>query len=235
MKSQKEWRSLHGYRRANLDLANKLYSSPVKIEFVKIEEDHIGQLMYALKELRDEVKAYYEHDQLLLEETEIFIKVCRKVVGTVCSYRTYFKENNDLIVKYFTLTKKRIYTDLFKKSVEPIVDLIRILRKQQNNAYSDVLLKLIKEKHLSPKNTYILTKKKFSGEYIEVNGMKYKAMTDKEFVNLGVFADVVIFLGTPGYFDSTFSTIFYGNQTIFVGYSCFENRLAKREIFFGLN
>ena len=185
---------MHGYRRANLDLANKLYSSPVKIEFVKIEEDHIGQLMYALKKLKDEVKAYYEHDQLLLEETEAFIKVCRKVVGAVRSYTTYFKENNDLIVEYFTLTKKRIYTDLFNKNIEPIVDLIRVLRKQQNNAYIDALLKLIKEKHLSPKNIYILTRKKLSGEYIEVNGMKYKVMTDKEFVDLGVFADVVIFL-----------------------------------------
>lgn len=106
---------MHGNRRANLDLANKLFSSPVKIEFVRIEEDHIGKLMYSLKELKEEVMEYYEHDQLLLEETEAFIKVCRKVVGTVQSYRTYFKENNDIIVKYFTLTKKRIYTDLFKK------------------------------------------------------------------------------------------------------------------------
>ncbi len=225
---------MHGYRRANLDLANKLYSSPVKIEFVRIEEDHIGQLMYASKELKDEVMKYYEHDQLLLDETEAFIKVCRKVVGTVHSYRTYFKENNDLIVKYFTLTKKRIYTELFKKNIQPIVDLIMVLRKQQNNAYIDALLKLIKEKHLSPKNTYILTKKKLSSEYIEVNGTMYKAITDKEFVDLGVFADVVIFLGTPSYFDSKFSTIFYANQTIFVGYSCFENRLAKKRSFLDL-
>ncbi|MEH7255660.1 hypothetical protein V7111_26500, partial [Neobacillus niacini] len=222
---------MHGYRRANLDLANKLYSSPVKIEFVKIEENHIGQLMYALKELKDEVMTYYEHDQYLLEETEAFIKVCRKVVGTLHSYRTYFKEHNDLIVTYFTLTKKRIYTDLFKKNIQPIVNLIMILRKQQNNAYTDALLKLIKVEHLSPKNTYILTKKKLPSEYIDVNGIKYRAMKDKEFVDLGVFADVVIFLGTPSYFDCKFSTIFYANQTIFVGYSCFENRLEIRRTF----
>jgi hypothetical protein len=231
LKSQKEWKYLHGYRRANLDLANKLYSSPVKIEFVKIEEDHIGQLMHALKELKDEVKSYYEHDQLLLEETEAFIKVCRKVVGTVCSYGTYFKENNDLIVKYFTLTKKRIYTDLFKKNIEPIVDLIMVLRKQQNNAYIDTLLKLINGKQVSSKNIYILKKYKFSDEHVEINGMKYKVMVDKEFVDLGVFADTVIFLGTPSYFDPKFSTIFYGKQVIFLGYSCFENRLVKREAF----
>ncbi|WP_394234162.1 hypothetical protein [Niallia oryzisoli] len=222
---------MHGYRRANLDLANKFYSSQVKVEFVKIKEDRIEQLMYALKELKDEVKAYYEHDQLLLDETEVFIKVCRKVVGTLCSYSTYFKENNDLIVKYFTLTKKRIYNDLFKKNIQPIIDLIMVLRKQPNNAYIETLLKLIKEKHLSAKNTYILTKYKLSSEYIEFNGTMYKAMKDKEFVDLGIFSDVVIFIGTPSYFDSKFSTIFYANQTIFLGYSCFENRLVKKRHF----
>lgn len=222
---------MHGYRRANLDLANKLYSSPVEIEFVKIEEDHLGQLMFALKELRDEVKAYYEHDHYLLDETEDFIKVCRNVVGTVLSYSNYFKENNDLIVKYFTLIKKGIYTDLFNKNAEPIINLIRVLRKQQNNAYTDTLLKLIKEKFLSPQNTYIITKRKVPSEYFEINGMKFNVMTDKELVDLGVFADVVIFLGTPSYFDSKFSTIFYGNRIIFVGYSCFENRLVKRKPF----
>ncbi|MDH5163924.1 hypothetical protein [Heyndrickxia oleronia] len=225
---------MHGNRRANLDLANKLYSTPVKIEFVRIEEDHIGQLMYALKELKDEVKEYYEYDPLLLEETEAFIKICRKVVGTVGSYRSYFEENNDLIVKYFTLTKKRIYTDLFKKNIQPIVELIMVLRKQQNNAYIEALSKLIKEKHLSPKYTYILTRNKLSSEYIEVNGTIYRTITEKEFVGLGVFADVVIFFGTPSYFDSKFSTIFFANKIIFLGYSCFENRLAKRRSFLDL-
>lgn len=234
MKSQKEWKSLHGHRRSNLDLVNKLYSSPVKIEFIKIEEAYIAKLMYALKELKSEVKVYYEHDQLLLEETDAFIKVCRKVVGTLRSYSTYFKENNDLIVKYFTLTQKRIYTDLFKKNVEPIVDLIRVLRKQENNAYIDALSKLIVEKNTSPNNICILTKEKFLGGYIEVNRMKYPVMTDKEFVSLGVFTDIVVFLGTPSYFDSKFSKIFYGNQIIFFGYSCFENQLAKSRSFLDL-
>ncbi len=168
---------------------------------MKIEESHIGSLIYALKELQTEVKAYYEHDQLLLDETETFVRVCRKVVGTLCNYSAYFKENNDLIVKYFTLTKKQVYADLFKKSIEPIINIIKILRKQENNSYADALSQLLIEKQISPNNTYILTKKNSPNEYIEINHTNYKVMRDKEFVSLGIFADVVIFLGTPSYFS----------------------------------
>ncbi|WP_434177895.1 DUF7764 domain-containing protein [Bacillus stercoris] len=220
-----------GHRRADLGLANKFYSSPVKVEFIQVEEDQIGQLIQALKDLKYEVKTYYEHDQLLLEETGAFIQACRSVVGTINNYSTYFRENNELIVKYFTLTKRRIYADLFKNNIDPIIDLIKTLRKKQNNAYVETLLKLVNEKHLSSENTYILTKKKPSDELIEVNGLKYKLMEDKEFIDLGVFADAVIFLGTPGYFDNKFSKVFYGKQTIFVGYSCFANRLVKKKSF----
>lgn len=225
---------MHGHRRSNLDLANKLYSSPINIEFVKIEESHIGSLIYALKELQNEVKAYYEHDQVLLDETETFVRVCRKVVGTLCNYSAYFKENNDLIIKYFTLTKKQVYADLFKKSIEPIINIIKILRKQENNSYADALSQLLIEKQISPNNTYILTKKNSPNEYIEINHTNYKVMRDKEFVSLGIFADVVIFLGTPNYFSKKFSTIFHGNKIIFIGYSCFENRLVKSKSFLNL-
>lgn len=222
---------MHGYRRANLDLVNKFYSSPVKVELLKVNEVCIGQLMHALKRLKYEVKIYYEHDYFLLEETNVFIEVCKKIVSTLSSYSAFFMENNESITKYFTITKKRIYAELFKKNVEPIINLIKVLRKQQNNAYIDTLLKLINEKQIPLKNIYILTKKKLSDEYIEINSMKYKVMVDREFVDLGVFADAVIFLGTPSYFDRKFSTIFYGKQTIFLGYSCFENRLIRRNAF----
>lgn len=204
-----------GYRRANLDLANKLYSSPVKVEFIQVNEKCIGQLMYALKRLKYEVEIYYENDQRLLEETKVFIEVCSKVVSTLSNYNVYFNENNELIVNYFKLTQKKIYIDLYRENVEPIINLIKILRKQQDNAYIETLLTLINEKQISLKNSYILTKRKFLDKHIEIGSVKYKVMQDKEFVNLDVFAETVIFLGTPSYFDSKFSRIFYGKKLYF--------------------
>jgi hypothetical protein len=130
---------LLGNRRVNLGLANELYSSIVNIEFIKVEEDSIGQLIHSLKNLKNSVKTYYEHDQVLIEDTELFIRICRKVVGSIQNYTTFFKANNEQIVKYFSLTKKTIYVDLFIKNVEPIIDLIKVLRKQDNNAYIDTL------------------------------------------------------------------------------------------------
>lgn len=220
-----------GYRRADLDLANKLYSSPVKVEFQKVEDDYVGRLMHALKELKQEVYIYYEGDQLLSEETDQFIKVCRRVVETLDNYSTYFQDCDKMIVKYFTLTKKQIYVDLFIGKVEPIIALLKILRKKQSNSYIDTLQKLIKNKKMSLENSYILTKKKPLRDFININGVNLRIIPDKEFVKLGVFADTVIFLGTPNYFDRKFSEIFYGKHTVFLGYSCFENRLVKNNSF----
>ena len=220
-----------GYRRANLGLANELYSSSINVEFVKVEEDRIGQLMHALKRLKSSVKSFYENDEVLSERTAEFIGVCRKVVGSVSNYSTYFETNNVPIVNYFSLTKRSIYTDLFEKNVVPIIDLIKLLRKQDNNAYIDVLNKLGRLKSINAENTYILTRQKIVNEYLEINNMKIKVMRDKEFVDNGIFAEHIIFLGTPSYFDRKFSEVFYGKYTFFLGYICFENRLLKRGFF----
>ncbi|MDQ0481080.1 hypothetical protein [Guptibacillus hwajinpoensis] len=219
-----------GYRRADLDLANELYSSQVKVEIQKVENEYVGRLMHALKELKQEVYSYYEGDQLLTEETDLFIKICRRVVVTLSNYSTYFKECDEMIVKYFTLTKRDIYAELFKEKVEPIIALLKILRKKQSNSYIETLQKLFTDK-MSIEKTYILTKKKPLNDFVTINGMNYKIMLDKEFVNLGVFADAVIFLGTPNYFSRKFSEIFYGKHTMFLGYSCFESRLVKNKSF----
>ncbi|MGG3801752.1 hypothetical protein [Metabacillus fastidiosus] len=223
-----------GYRRANIDLANELFTSETTVKFIKIEEDRIGQLMQSLKNLRSAVKTFYEYDNLLIEETELFIRVCRKVVGSIRNYSTYFKANNESIVRYFSFTKKAIYDDLYKKNIEPIIELIKYLRKQDHNAYIDTLNKMQIRNDFTGDNTYLLTKQKIIDEYIEINGWKIKVMRDKGFVEAGIYADHVIFLGTSSYFDRKFSEVFYGKNTIFLGYSCFENRLIKRKSFSNL-
>ncbi|MER2008538.1 MAG: hypothetical protein ABS939_13895, partial [Psychrobacillus sp.] len=79
-----------------------------------------------------------------------------------------------------------------------------------------------------------LTKHRIVERYIKINECKIKVMRDKDFVETGIYADHVIFLGTSNYFDRKFSEIFYGKNTIFLGYSCFENRLIKRKSFSNL-
>jgi len=206
----------------------------VNIEFIKVEEDSIGQLIHALKNLKNAVKTYYEYDQVLIEDTDLFIRICRKVVGSIQNYSTFFKANNEQIVKYFSLTKKTIYADLFIKNVEPIIDLIKVLRKQDHNGYIDTLKIIENQKQIIGENTYLLTKHEILDKYIEVNESKIKIMNVKEFVEEGLFGEHIIFLGTSSYFDRKFSEIFYGNHVIFLGYSCFENRLIKRESFSNL-
>lgn len=220
-----------GYRRVNLGLANELYSSEVSVEFIKVEEDSIGQLMHALKNLKNSVKTYYEYDHVLIEETEQFISICRKSVGSILNYSIFFKANNEQIVKYFSLTKKAIYADLFKNNIVPIIDLIKFLRKQDHNAYINTLISIENRKQINSENTYLLTKYETMDKFIAVNESKIRVMTVKEFIEEGIFADQIIFLGTSSYFDRKFSEIFYGKHIIFLGYSCFENRLIQRKSF----
>ncbi|MDZ5781888.1 hypothetical protein [Marinococcus luteus] len=220
-----------GSRRADLELANNFYSTPINVEFINIEQGYVEKLIRALKELKSEVSTYYDGDLLLVEETETFIKVCRNVVGTLSNYSIYFHEQNEIIVRYFTLLQKKIYIDLFNKKIEPIIALIKILRKLQSNAYIDALSKLINERSFTLEETYILTKKERLNNFFKLKGRELKKLSAKEFIDLGIFAENIIFIGTPGYFDRKFSEIFYGKNIIFLGYSCFENRIVRNNSF----
>lgn len=223
-----------GYRRANIELANELFSSAANVKFINVKDERIGQLMHALKNLKIAVKMHYEYDEMLIEETELFERVCRKVVGTIKNYSTYFNENNESIVKYFTFTKKAIYKDLFKKNIEPIIELIKYLRKQDYNAYINTLKRMQVEIDTTNDTAYLLTKQKVLHGKIKINDCEIKMMRAKDFVEAGIYADYAIFLGTSSYFERMFSEVFYGKNIIFLGYSCFENRLIKRNSFSSL-
>jgi hypothetical protein len=222
---------LLGYRRANLELANHLYKTPTSIKFIQIKEDLIIQLMETLKNLKNEVTLYYEHDEVLLYETDQFIKVCRRVVGSVQNYSIFFEGNNAEIIKYFTFTKRSIYSDLYEQMVKPIIGVIKILRNQSHNGYLEKLAELVTQLPKENVNVYIITKHRLSEEVIKVDEREMKILRDKEFIDSGIFVDCLFFIGTPSYYDRKFSEVFYAKEIVFLGYSCFENRLVKNESF----
>ncbi|WP_075983677.1 hypothetical protein [Bacillus massilinigeriensis] len=222
---------MHGNRRVNIELANHLFKTPIKIFFIRINEDLITKLIEALNHLKLEVKTYYEHDELLLKETDYFINNVKLVAGTIWNYSTYFRENNEEIIKYFNFTNKKIYIELFQKFVKPIIELIRILRNEHKNGYINKLEELIHLLSLENESVIIITKEHINQPYIEICNKKINILTDKEFIVSGVFVDYLIFIGTPSYYDRKFSEVFYGKEVAFLGYSCFENRLIKRKAF----
>lgn len=222
---------MRGSRRVNIDLANKFHSSSTKIEFVKVEHNLIGQLMNELKQLKNEVEKYYTYDLALIEKTEVFIKTCRKVVDTFSCYSSYFEENDDIIREYFSNTKRKKYEDLFNNNIQPIINILRTLREEKTNSYIKQLTDLTIEYDFLENDTYIVTKKELTINYINLNGKRYQILRDKELIERGIYAKTLIFIGTPSYFDSKFSQVFYGEEIFFLGYSCFENRLIKKQSF----
>ena len=223
-----------GYRRANLELANHLYKTSTSIKFIQIKEDLIAQLMETLKNLNNEVSLYYEHDELLLYETKLFIKVCRRLVGTVQNYSIYFKGYDEEIKRYFTFTKRSIYSDLNEQMVNPIIGIIKILRNQSHNGYLEKLAELVTQLPKENVNVYIITKHRLSEKVIEVDEREIKILGEKEFIDSGIFVDYLFFIGTPSYYDRKFSEVFYAKEIVFLGYTCFENRIVKNESFLDL-
>lgn len=228
---RRELRYLHGNRRSNIELANKLFSSEINIKFIKIEEESIDLLMHLLKKLNSTVKSYYEYDELLFEQTDDFISQCRKVVGSIADYKNFFEKIDADVTSYFTFTKKKIYKDLFEEYIKPIIEVIKVLRRKESNAYLEGLERLQVEYGLGNKNTYIITKQKTEYESLNLNNNYISMLSAKEFLEKGIFAKYILFLGTPGYYDQKFSEVFYGENVFFLGYSCFENRLIKRNVF----
>lgn len=222
---------MHGSRRANLELANHLYKTPITISFIQINEDLITHLMEALRSLKVEVRTYYPDDEVLLKETDYFIKTVKRVAGFIGDYSTYFRTNNGEITKYFTITKRKVYSDLFRNYVKPIIELIRVLRNEHRNGYLDKLTEFISQIPNENTNVFIITKNQLSDSLLEICNRKIPVVSDKELIDSGIFVDILFFIGTPSYYNEKFSEIFYAKEISFLGYSCFENRLIKRESF----
>ncbi|WP_214772076.1 hypothetical protein [Exiguobacterium sp. s39] len=217
--------------RNNLNLTNKLYSSKVEVEFIKIQEEQIETLMKGLSELKKEIIIYYENDYHLIEETEKIMGVFRKILGTEKMYSSYLKENNEVIVNYFSFMKQKKYTDLFKNKIVPIITSLKIIRKNESNSYIKTLEKMVKEKKFDLDSTYVLIKHKLESGFLNIDKNYIKTINANEFLKKGIFVENIIFLGTPNYFDEKFSKVFYAENIYFLGYSCFENRIKLKNTF----
>ncbi len=222
---------MSGYRKASLDLVNRLFSTNSTVEFEKVEHPQIDVLTINLKKLKDYVNSYYSADELLQVETQQFMKVCRRVFGTIRNYSNFFKANNAEIVHFINFTRRKAYAELYKDVVEPIINIIRELRSIETNAYLTCIDSLIDSQKINPDNTVILIKNKILDNELQFGDSTIRIMHDKEFVDEGLFVKTLLFIGTPSYFGKKFSEVFYARKNIFIAYGSFENNLYRTTSF----
>lgn len=219
-----------GNRKANIELANKLYATPNTVNFVQISEPLIEQLMEGLRKLKIEVRLYFEQDQLLWQEVDLFVKTFQKIVGVVQNYSTYIEANEPSIRRFFKFASAKIYKELFENYIKPILKILKQLKTEVRNAYMEKLEEILKDNSEKDKVS-VITRHRLTGGILQFADQEIKTFKDHDYINIGIFADHLFFIGTPSYYDRKFSEIFYSKKTTFLGYSCFENTIVKRNTF----
>lgn len=216
---------MSGHRKANLSLVNHLFNTESQIMFEKVNYPQIKELALYLKNLKDYVDSYYTADELLQEETKQFMTVCNRVFGTIQDYYTFFRENDNEIKYFINFTKRKVYLEIFRDAVEPIINIIRELRNIETNAFLTHIDLIITSQKKNFENTVILTRNKIIDSKIQFGEISIRIMNYKQFLDEAIFVDNLIFIGTSNYFDKKFSELFYAHKIYFMAYSIFENNL----------
>lgn len=216
-----------GNKKTNIEFVNNLFETPNKVNFVQIEESAIGTLMDLLKGFKRTIKQEYEHDIRLQQDADEFIKTLQRIVGILRDYSTYVRANQAELFEFVKSVKTPNYIDLYEQHISPIMKVLKDLLPEYRNGYVEKIEQIIKNED----DVYVITRHKMHDTTFQFKEFELPVMREKEFIELGIYVKHLIFIGTPSYFPQKFSEIFYADQTTFLGYSCFENKIQHKKAF----
>lgn len=221
---------LLGNKKTNLYLVNHLYKTPNEVEFIKIQEPEIEELVAHIKNLKEEVKRFYDGDVVLLQGVDDFTITVQRMLGTIKNYSVFLKEVDQALINFFNLTMHPTYKNLQETHVKPLIKVLKALRVEESNAYKTKINELLQEIKEGDK-VVVVTRHRVEDSALVIEGRPIDIYRDKDLVKLGIFTDHLIFLGTPPFFDRKFSEMFFAKKTYFLGYSCFENSISSASSF----
>ena len=207
-----------------------MYKTPNDVEFIKIYAPPIEELVAHIKNLKEEIRRYYGSDELLLQEVDDFTLTLQRILGTMKNYSAFLQEIDEALIKFFTVSLRPRYRNLHETHIKPIIQLLKSLKTENNNAYITKITALVSDINKEEKIS-IITRQRIEKKELIIEGRSINIYRDKEFVKLGVFTDHLIFIGTPSFFDQKFSAVFFARKTYFLGYSCFENSILPSSSF----
>lgn len=207
-----------------------MFGNSIEVDFLKIDEPKITELMRLLKDFKQTIRFNYESDLFLQQNADKFVKVLQRVVGVLRDYSTYVKANQQEIFEFAKILKTPNYIGLYEEQIAPILRILKELLSENRNGYVTKIEEMIDE--IGKDGIYLITKYKMHVAEFEFKNGVLPIMRDKDFIEAGIYAQHLIFIGTPSYFSLKFSNIFYANKTTFLGYSCFENKINVKNAFF---
>lgn len=214
-------------------MVNHFFSAKNKVYFVQIEVTLVEELVAYVKNLKEEVKRYYDGDDRLQHEVDEFVSGIQRMLGSIKSYSDYLEEIDSLLIKFFTYTMHPTYKNLQELYVKPIINNLKELRNQNYNGYKLKIEELCKEFNFL-EETFVITRGRSEEELLIISEDNIRVYRDKDFVKLGITAKRLFFIGTPSFFDKKFSEMFFADETFFIGYSCFENSIKPTYSFANL-
>lgn len=226
------WSFLPGNRKVNLELVNAHFNEEKKIFFLSVNNEKFKNLYSLIKDFSKEIRTYYEHEEDLINNFNEFRLILNRFFNTIEPYEIVFDNYLQYIFKLFSEIKIG-YPNLYEIYGEPILKIIKKIYEENKeiNFIIDALEKKYYDSIELTLNTYIITRFKPTTEVITINDTHLKVYKASEFIKLNIFADNLIFIGSPSTFDEKFSSLFFSKNTYFITYDIFDNRITRRKNF----
>lgn len=226
------WRFLPGNRKVNLELVNAHFNEEKRVDFLTVENEEIRNLYSLSKVFSKEIKTYHEHEEDLINNFYEFRSILSRFFNTIDPYNVVFENYLQNIFQLFHEIKIG-YPNLYNLYGKPILKNIQNIYEKysQTNFIVEALEKKYKDSIKLTSNTYIITRYKPTTHSITLINNSIKVYKASDFIKLNIFADNLIFIGSPSTFDGKFSSLFFSKNTYFISYDIFDNQITKRNTF----
>lgn len=211
-------------------MVNSHFDGDKKIHFLHVESKEIATLYNLCKKFAQEINVNYNNEEYLQSKFSDFRRRIHRFFTSIENYGQLLDEH--LMEMLMSLVQlKQGFPDLFEKYCKPIVSQLKNLKEnhsQENFIKQAIAMNLRK---ILEEDTYIVTRFSNSTDKITLDGIDLPIYKCTEFVQKAHFAKNLIFIGSPSQFDSKFTTLFFAENTYFITYDFFENRLIKKRLF----
>lgn len=214
-------------------MVNCHFSKSKNIRFLYADSYELEKLYTLCQEFSKEIGRGYEHEVYLKEVFSEFRRIINRFFTSIENYEVIVSNHLKDILNLLKSLKSG-YPNIFQDYCIPIATTL----KEIQDSYGDdnfikeaIKVKIIEEIN---ENTYILTRYHTNLKSISFNDYEVPVIRANDFIKKNVFADNIIFIGSPYNFDEKFSTIFFAHNSYFINYRMFENQLKPNSNFTNL-
>ncbi|MBD8014490.1 hypothetical protein [Planococcus wigleyi] len=221
---------MRGNRKVNLEMVNSHFNLPKSIHFLYADSHDLEKLYSLCKEFSKEIWKSYEHEVYLKETFSELRRTINRFFTSIENYSVTISRHLKDVLNLLKSLKSG-YPIIFENYCIPLAASLKKI--QEDYGEINFLQNSIREKIATQinGNTYILTRFQNGIDHILINGYEVPVLRANDFINKNIFADNIIFIGSPYNFEEKFSTLFFAKTIYFINYKMFENQLRVKSNF----